>query len=96
MAVKYIDWNEEKNWKLKAEREISFEDVIVAIESGGLLDIIEHPNPKEYPNQKVLVVNIGNYVYLVPFIENKEKYFLKTIFPSRKMTKKYLIKKGGT
>lgn len=92
--MKYLDWNEEKNWKLKAEREISFEDVIVALEAGGLLDIIEHPNPKEYPNQKVLVVNIGNYVYLVPFVESKEKYFLKTIFPSRKMTKKYLIKKG--
>jgi len=91
--VKFLDWNEEKNWKLKTEREISFEDVIVAIESGGLLDIIEHPNPKKYPNQKVLIVNIGNYAYLVPFTENSEKYFLKTIFPSRKMTKKYLIKK---
>lgn len=89
--MKYLDWDEEKNQTLKKERDVSFEDVIIAIELGGVLDIIEHPNPKKYPNQKVLVINIGNYVYLVPFVEDNEKYFLKTIFPSRKMTKKYLI-----
>jgi len=91
--VKYLDWDEEKNQKLKAERDISFEDVVVAIDSEGLLDIIEHPKQIKYPNQKVLVVNIGNYVYLVPFVEDRQRYFLKTIFPSRKMTKKYLIRK---
>ena len=90
--MKYFDWNEEKNQLLKNERDISFEDILIALDSDGLLDIIEHPNPEKYPNQKVLVVNIRNYVYLVPFIEDDKKYFLKTIFPSRKMTKKYLIK----
>ena len=91
--VKYFDWNEEKNQKLKIERDISFEDIIVAIDSDRLLDVIEHSNLEKYLNQKVLVVNIRNYVYLVPFVEDNQKYFLKTIFPSRKMTKKYLINK---
>jgi len=91
--MKYLDWDEEKNQKLKTERDISFEDVVIALDSDGLLDIIEHPNQKKYPNQKVLVVNVGNYVYLIPFVEDNQKYFLKTIFPSRKITKKYLIKK---
>lgn len=91
--MKYLDWDEEKNKKLKAERDISFEDVVIAIDSGGLLDIIGHPNQKKYPNQNVLVVNIGNYAYLVPFVEDSQKYFFKTIFPSRKMTKKYLVER---
>ncbi|MBI3559077.1 toxin [Candidatus Gottesmanbacteria bacterium] len=82
--MKYFEWNREKNEILKIQREISFSEVVVAIEAGGLLDII----------QKMFVVNINNYVYLVPFAEGDEKYFLKTIFPSRKMTKKYLIKGG--
>lgn len=88
-----MDWNEEKNVRLKAEREISFEDILTAIDLGGLLDIISHPNKKKYPNQKVMIINIENYAYIVPFTETSEKYFLKTIFPSRKMTKKYIIKK---
>lgn len=78
---------------MRVERDICFEDVIIAIESGALLDIIEHPDPRKYPNQKIFIVNIENYVYLVPFVEDEKKYFLKTIFPSRKMTKKYLIKR---
>lgn len=90
MTVKYFDWSAEKNEALKLERDISFEDILVAIEAGELLDILEHPNKKRYPNQKILVVKILNYVYLVPFVEDEQKYFLKTIFPSRKMTKKYL------
>lgn len=91
--MKYFSWNEDKNVKLKIEREIGFEDVVNAFESGNLLDIVRHPNQKQHPKQKVLIVNINNYVFLVPFIEDEEKYFLKTIFPSRKMTKKYLIKR---
>lgn len=91
--MKYFDWNEEKNKLLKLERDVGFEDVTTAINSGELLDIITHPNQKKYPSQKMFVVNIGNYVYLVPFVEDSKKYFLKTIFPSRKMTKKYLIKR---
>ncbi len=92
--VKYFDWNKEKNELLKIERDISFEEVFIAIESGGLLEIVRHSNQKKYPNQKFFVVNINNYVYLVPFVEDEEKIFLKTIVPSRKATKKYLIKGG--
>lgn len=91
--MKYFDWDEEKNRALKQERDVSFEEVILAIESGDLLDIIKHPSRRKYPNQKIFVVNIEDYVYLVPFVKDKEKYFLKTIFPSRKMTKKYLIER---
>lgn len=92
--MKYFDWSEEKSEILKIQREISFSEVVVAIEAGGLLDIIQTPNQKKHPGQKMFVVNINDYVYLVPFAEDEEKYFLKTIFPSRKMTKKYLIKGG--
>lgn len=93
--VKYFDWNEQKNKLLKAERDISFEDVLVAIEDDGFLDILEHPNKIKYPNQKILIVKILNYAYIVPFIEDEQKYFLKTIFPSRKMTNKYLKERGS-
>lgn len=91
-VVKYFDWNEEKNELLKLERDVSFEDVVVAWEAGDLLDIVKHSNRSKYPNQKVAVVNIRNYAYLVPFIEDEQKIFLKTIIPSRKATKKYIIK----
>ena len=91
--MKFFDWNKEKNELLKIERGISFEAVLLAIESKQILDIIEHPNKKCYPNQKIFIVNINNYAYLVPFVEDKGKIFLKTIIPSRKATKKYIIKK---
>lgn len=91
--MKYFDWDGEKNEALKRERDISFEEFVTAMQEGGFLDIIRNPNSTKYPNQKVFVVNIEDYVYMVPFAEDEEKYFLKTIFPSRKMTKKYL--KGG-
>lgn len=94
--MKYFDWDEEKNAKLKAERDVSFEDVVVAIDKRDLLDIIEHHNPDKHPNQKIFVVNIENYVYVVPFVEDEEKYFLKTIYPSRKLTKKYLFERRKT
>lgn len=93
MVSSYFEWSEEKNKLLRQEREISFEEVILAITNGDLLDVIENPNQKKYPSQKIFVVDIGGYVYLVPFVKNKDKYFLKTIFPSRKMTEEYLIKK---
>jgi uncharacterized DUF497 family protein len=86
----YYKWNHEKNEKLKAERGISFEEVILHIERGDLVDVIEHPNPSKYPNQRMLIVKIGDYAYLVPFIEDEEGRFLKTIIPSRKATREYL------
>ena len=69
---------------------MSFENIVVAIESGGLLDILAHPNKAKYPKQRVLVVACDNYVYLVPFEEEKDHFFLKTVIPSRKATKDYL------
>ena len=73
------DWNNEKNQELITERSISFEEVVAYIESGHLLDTIEHPNPKKYSNQKVHIVNIRNYIYLVPFVFQDEFIFFKTI-----------------
>jgi len=89
--VNYFDWNQEKNEQLKKEREVSFEEVLIALSENRLLDILKHKNQKKYPGQRILVININEYVYLVPFIEDEKKIFLKTIIPSRKATKKYLI-----
>ena len=86
----YFDWNNGKNELLKKERNISFEEVILAIEKNRLLAVLEHPNQKKYPSQQIYIVEIDNYAYVVPFVETEEKIFLKTIIPSRKMTKIYL------
>jgi len=88
--MKLFRWNSEKNAALRAERGLSFESITVAVESGGLLDVLEHPNKARYPNQRVLVVALDDYAYLVPFVEEKDHYFLKTIIPSRKATRDYL------
>ena len=88
--MKPFRWGPDKNEALKAERGISFESVVVAIESGGLLDVLAHPNSAKYPHQRILVVAADNYVYLVPFLEDKHCYFLETIIPSRKATRDYL------
>ncbi len=88
--MKYFEWNEEKNEKLKSERNISFEIIVSQIELGHLLDIIEQPNKEKYANQYIYVVEYEKYAYLVPFVEDSDKVFLKTIIPSRKATKKYL------
>lgn len=91
--MKYFDWDREKNEWLIQKRGISFEEILLAIESGYLLDIAEHPNKAKYPNQRVFIVELEDYAYLVPFVEDEERIFLKTIIPSRKATKKYLNKK---
>ena len=88
--MKLFRWNPEKNDALKADRGLSFEGITVAVESGGLLDILDHPNKAKYPNQRVLVVTFDNYAYLVPFVEEEDHYFLKTIIPSRKAAREYL------
>ncbi|MCC6567870.1 MAG: BrnT family toxin [Anaerolineales bacterium] len=88
--MKYFSWNEEKNELLREERQVSFEDVVFHIEQGFLLDVLEHPNQEKYKGQKVFVVQMDDYAYLVPFIEDDREIFLKTIIPSRKATKKYL------
>lgn len=88
--MKPFRWNSEKGLLLKAERGMSFEAIVVAIETGGLLDILTHPNPAQYPRQQILVVAYDNYAYLVPYIEEDTYLFLKTIIPSRKATRNYL------
>lgn len=90
LFMKYFSWNDEKNEQLKKERNISFEEVVFYIERGNLLDIVEHPNQEKYRGQRMFVVNIEEYAYLVPFVESEERVFLKTIIPSRKATKKHL------
>jgi uncharacterized DUF497 family protein len=88
--VKYFSWNIEKNEQLKAERSISFEEIVFHITEGHLLDIIEHPNVEKYTGQRIFIVNIEDYAYLVPFVETEREIFLKTIIPSRKATAQYL------
>lgn len=87
--MKVFRWNAEKNEALRAERGISFERMVVAIE-GGLLDILSHPNPRKHPGQRVLVVVCDGYAYLLPFVKRETCFFLKTIIPSRKATRDYL------
>jgi len=88
--MKYFDWNDEKNEMLKKVRGVSFEQVELAIASGDLVDRLRHQNPEKYPNQKVFLVKIENYIYSVPYIEDNERIFLKTIIPNSKATKIYL------
>ena len=88
--MKPYDWNDEKNEWLQQERGVAFEDIVFHLSQGGLLDTIEHPNQQQYPGQKIFIVNVEGYAYLVPFVEDDERFFLKTIIPSRKMTKQYL------
>jgi uncharacterized DUF497 family protein len=91
--MKPINWNSTKNQQLITERGISFEDIVFYIQQGALLDDIEHPNSGRYPNQRVFVINVDDYVYLVPYLENRKEIFLKTVIPSRKATKQYLGEK---
>jgi uncharacterized DUF497 family protein len=85
-----FDWSSEKEKWLRDERGLSFQHIIHHIEKGDLLDIREHPNRKKYPDQRILIVRMDNYVYIVPFVENSGVFFLKTVIPSRKETRRYL------
>lgn len=91
--MKYFAWNDEKNAFLIEERGISFEEIVFHIENGDVLDLLEHPNQDRYPNQRVFIVNVEGYAYLVPFVEDEQEVFLKTIIPSRKATRDFL---GGS
>lgn len=85
-----FDWSTEKNQQLIEQRGISFESVISAIEQGGLVDVLEHPDQDRYPGQLIYVVEIGEYIHLVPFVKQAGGgRFLKTIIPSRKATRDY-------
>ena len=88
--MKSFAWDDAKNAKLRAERGLGFEDIVFHIERGDVLDILEHPNPSRYAGQRIFVVKREDYVYLVPFVEDEQTVFLKTIIPSRKATRDYL------
>ena len=87
--------NSEKNQILARDRGITFEEIVQKIASGAKVIETDHPNHKKYPNQKILIVDVEGYAYLVPFVIDEEGYFLKTIIPSRKATRKYLGGKNG-
>jgi uncharacterized DUF497 family protein len=88
--MKTFVWSEDKNQQLKRERDISFEQVLVHIAAGDLLDVVEHPNPNKYNAQRIFIVKIRDYAWLIPFVESENEIFLKTIIPSRKATRQYL------
>jgi uncharacterized DUF497 family protein len=89
-----FNWDEDKNKKLQIERGVCFEEVVLAIEDGRLLDVLEHPNQKKHGGQRLYVVAVNQYAYIVPFADRENARFLKTIFPSRKYTKIYLRKEN--
>jgi len=90
--MKTFNWDEGKNQWLKRERGVSFEQVVFCIEEGKLIDVIKHPNQAKYKEQKFYVIDIDNYAFIVPYVEEEQGIFLKTIFPSRKYTRIYLYK----
>ncbi len=85
-----FQWDVEKNKILAETRGITFEEIAQKIESGAVVVDTKHPNKKKYPNQKIMVIDIDGYAYLVPYVIDNNIYFLKTIIPSRRATKKYL------
>ena len=94
-SMEIFSWNTEQNEIFARERGITFEEIVQRIESGAKVIETDHPNKKKYPNQKILIVDVDGYAYLVPCVIDKNEYFLKTIIPSRKATKKYLGGKNG-
>lgn len=88
--MKKINWNAEKNQMLMSQRGLSFEDAVFALQANRLLDDLKHPNSDKYPNQRILIIEIDGYACLVPYIENDQEIFLKTVIPGRKATQKYL------
>jgi hypothetical protein len=88
--MKLFDWNIEKNEWLRSTRGATFEEIVYHISHGGLLDTIGHPKQKAYPGQRIFIVNVEGHACLVPFVEDENTYFLKTIIPSRKMTRLHL------
>ena len=91
--TKPFRWDTDKNELLIRERGVSFEPITVAVENGDLLQVVQHPNITKYPSQRIMVVGIDGYAYLVPFVEESEYLFLKTIIPSRKATREFIDRK---
>jgi len=92
--MKPFRWPPAKNDLLKHGRGVSFEDITVAVEAGGLLEVVPHQNPAKYPRQKIMVVEVAGYAFLVPFVEEEDHFFLKTIIPSRKATREFIAKES--
>ena len=90
ITMQTFKWNSEKNEFLALERGITFEEIVQRIESGAKVIDMAHPNKRKYPNQRIMIVDVEGYAYLIPYVIEKNEYFLKTIIPSRKATKKYL------
>jgi len=90
--MKLINWNREKNEWLRKNRGICFEDILFYLDNNYLIDDVKHPNQAKYSGQRMMVFNIVEYIYLVPYVESEDEIFLKTIIPSRKATKNYLEK----
>jgi uncharacterized DUF497 family protein len=88
--MKVFHWANEKNEWLKQYRGVSFEQVIMLMARGDVLETVEHPNQNKYPGQKIATLRIDDYAYLVPYVEESGEIFLKTIIPSRKATNKYV------
>lgn len=88
--MKSFRWNTDKNRQLQAERGVRFEQVLQAINGNKVLDVIDHPNQEKYPSQRIFIIEMNQYIYLVPFVENDQEIFLKTIIPSRKLKKQYI------
>ncbi|HDQ45675.1 MAG TPA: BrnT family toxin [bacterium] len=86
------NWDNDKNQRLKKERRISFEEIILAIDNGQLLDVLSHPNPEKYGNQRLYLVALEDYVVVVPFRKEGDEIYLITAFPSRRYTKRYFGK----
>jgi uncharacterized DUF497 family protein len=91
-SPKTFNWNASKNQLLVQERGISFERIVFEISCGNELAVLEHPNQEKYLGQKILMVQVDDYVYAVPFVETETEIFLKTIIPSRKATRQYRSK----
>lgn len=89
---KIYNWNADKNQMLVQERGISFERIVFEISMGNEVALVMHPNQDKYPGQIISVVEVDDYVYLVPFIETESEIFLKTIIPSRKATRQFRSK----
>jgi uncharacterized DUF497 family protein len=89
MADKRIEWSKKKNLNLIRVRGVRFEEVAEIILNNKIIDSVDHPNTQRYPNQKIMYVKINNYIYYVPYVEDENKIFLKTIIPSRKANKIY-------
>ncbi len=89
-----FDYNLEKDELLKEKRGVSFRDAIRAVYEGKTIADLEHHDQKKYPGQRLLIIKIKDYIYVVPYVNDKIRKikFLKTVYPSRDLTKKYLKK----